>query len=108
MMKEYYCINLKFRDQSISNLTHHAHLYIKNEEILIRIFELDEIRDVDRRFSMSENALGYIDENFEIIDSENKILFNKSRIWKVTNSEFKDNNNFFTIYLTSVCVIKKK
>lgn len=106
-MKEYTCINLKFKDKSISNSVHHAHLYVKNEEIFIRIFELDETPDVDRKFSMSENSLGYINENFDIIDSENKVLFEKSRIWKVTSSEFKDNNNFFTIFLTNVCIIKK-
>lgn len=105
-MKEYTCINLKFKDKSISNSVHHAHLYVKNEEIFIRIFELDGVSDVDRKFSMSENSLGYIYENFDIIDSENKILFDTSRIWKVTSSEFKDSNNFFSIYLTSVCIIK--
>lgn len=104
-MKEYHCLNLKFKNSFISSEKHHAHLYVKNDEIFIKIFINKNNKDVDRKFSVSENALGFFDENFGIIESEKKIIFDKSRIWKVTSSEYKEGNHYFTIYLTNVLIV---
>ena len=37
-MEEYHCLDLQFKDSSISKLQHHAHLYVENDKIFIRIF----------------------------------------------------------------------
>ncbi|UOU96989.1 hypothetical protein MUU74_10835 [Chryseobacterium daecheongense] len=106
-MKEYYCLDLKFKNQKISAFIHHAHLYIKDEEIFIRIFENKEATDVYEKFCLSDNSLGLFEENFNVIESDNKISSDKSRIWKAERSGFKDSNSFFTVYLTSICIVKK-
>lgn len=105
-MKESYCIDLKFKNESISNIEHHAHLYIQEKEIFIRIIEKREHSDIDNRFMMSENSLGYFKENFEILKSEFDLLFEKSRICKITSFSNNADHSYFTIYLTSICIIK--
>jgi hypothetical protein len=36
-MEDYHCIDLSFKDLLISAEKHHAHLYVKNDEIFIPI-----------------------------------------------------------------------
>lgn len=104
-MKEPYCLVLRFKDNSISNLDYHAHLYINEKEIYIRIIDTNENSDIDRRFMISENALSLFEENFEIIKSEYDLVFDKSLICKVTSLSREINHSYFTIYLTNICVI---
>lgn len=106
-MKDYYCLDLKFKDKSLSDSIHHAHLYIKNEEIFIEIFENKESPNADRKFTNSENALSFFDENFEVVKSNYKVIFDGSRIQQVKTFHFKETNKHFVIYLTSVCIIKE-
>lgn len=102
-MEEYYCLDIKFKEQKISTSEHHAHLYITNDDIYIKIFKDENNHNADRNFLESNNTLGYFYENFELIESQIKILFEKSRIWKVITSS----DNFFIIHLTSITIIKK-
>lgn len=102
-MEDYYCIDIKFKNQEISTSEHHAHLYVSNDDIYIKIFNDEKNLNADRKFSDSDNALGYFEENFDLVKSKTKILFEKSRIWKVVTSS----DNFFTIHLTCITIIKK-
>jgi hypothetical protein len=56
---------------------------------------------------MSENALGLFEENFEVIDTEISIMFDQSRIFKVISFQNDDKNQYFTIYVSKICLIHK-
>ncbi len=107
-MKEYHCLDLKFKDSLVSELKHHAHLYVKNDLIFIRIFIDENNQNINRKFMHSQNSLGFFDENFEFAGTENKIILDKSQILQIGSHEFKGGQHFFTIYLSNVLIIKKK
>lgn len=106
-MKDYHCLNLKFKDTRISEKVFHSHLFVSDKEMSFQIIDNDEKSNVDRYFSMSENALGLFEENFEVIDTEISILFDKSRIYKVVSFQNDDRNQFFTIYVSKICLIRE-
>ncbi|WP_123912733.1 HEPN domain-containing protein [Chryseobacterium pennipullorum] len=105
-MKNYYCINLKFRDQRISDKIHHAHLFISDEEMYFQIIDDSINSRIDLYYSLSENALGLFEESFEIVDTEVSLIFDKSRVYKSISFQSDGKNRFFTIFLSNVCIIK--
>ena len=62
---------------------------------------------IDTYFSISENALGLFEENFEVIDTEISIMFDQSRIFKVSSFQNDGKNQYFTIYVSKICLIRK-
>lgn len=105
-MKKYYCLDLKFKDQKISDKVHHAHLFVSDEEMYIQIIDDDEKSRVDTYYSISDNSLGLFEENFEVADTEVSIIFDKSKIYKVVSFQDDGKNKYFTIYLCNICLIK--
>lgn len=104
-MKDYYCLNLKFKDTKISDKLFHSHLFVSDKEMYFQIIDNDINSQVDTYFSMSENVLGLFEDNFEVIDTEILIMFNKSRIFKVISFQNDDKNQYFTIYVSKICLI---
>ncbi|MGM9979588.1 MAG: HEPN domain-containing protein [Clostridium sp.] len=78
---------------------------MSDKEIYFQIIDNDKNSNVDRYFSVSENALGLFEENFEIIDSNVSILFDESRIYKFISFQNDNINRFFTIYVSKMCLI---
>ena len=105
-MKEPFCLDLKFKNDTISNEEYHAHLYTSQKEIFIKIIEKKENSDIDRKFMTSEKSLGLFEENFEVLKSDFILKFENSRIIKCESLQSKSNYSYFTIYLTSICIIK--
>lgn len=105
-MKKYYCLNLKFKDQKISDKVHHAHLFVSDEEIYIQVIDDDIQSRIDRYYQASGSSLGLFEENFEIIDSSVSLILDKSRIYKVLSFQTNAKYQFFTIWLTAICIIK--
>lgn len=106
-MKDYYCLNLKFKDKNISDKIFHSHLYVSDKEMYFQIIDNDDKSEVDRYFSMSENALGLFEENFEVIDTDISIIFDHSRIYKVVSFQNDNKNQYFTIYVSKICIIRE-
>lgn len=104
-MEDYYCLNVKFKDHKISKRIHHAHLFISDIEMYIQIIDNDLDSHVDDSFSISPNALGFFEENFEIIDTEISLMFDKSRIYKFVSFKSDTKNTYFTIYVSNICLI---
>jgi hypothetical protein len=105
-MKNYYCIDLKFKKKSISELVYHAHLYIKAKKIFIRIIEKKEESGVCNRYMLRNSNLGFFDDDFEIVNSEFEIITKNSRVSGARSSENKLYHSYFTIYLSSIGTIK--
>ena len=105
-MKDYYCLNIKFKDKKISEKTYHSHLFISDKEMYLQIIDNDEQSRIDNYYSISDNSLGLFDENFEIINTEVSIIFDNSRIYKIKSFCSDEKNKFFTIFLTNICIIK--
>lgn len=105
-MENYYCLNLKFKDARISSKIHHAHLFASDEEIYFQIIDNDKNSRLDNLFFSSNNSLGLFEENFEIVDSEIKMLTKKSKICKGQSFQNDSKNNYFTVYITNICFIK--
>lgn len=97
-MKDYYCLNLKFKDTKISDKLFHSHLFVSDKEMYFQIIDNDINSQVDTYFSMSENVLGLFEDNFEVIDTEILIMFDKSRIFKVISFQNDDKNQYFTLF----------
>lgn len=106
-MKDYYCLDLKFKDTKISDKLFHSHLYVSDKEMYFQIIDNDINSQVDTYFSMSENVLGLFEDNFEVIDTEISIIFDKSRIFKIISFQNDDKNQYFTIYVSKICIIHK-
>lgn len=106
-MKDFYCINLKFKDKRISEKVFHSHLYVSDKEMYFQIIDNDKNSNVDNYFSISDNALGLFEDNFEVIDTEVTILFDKSRIYKIVSFQNDDKNQFFTVYVSKICLIRE-
>lgn len=104
-MKEYYCVNLKFKDDKISSKIFHAHLFVTDEEMFFQIIDNDIGSQVDRSYSMSTDALGLFEDNFEIIKTEVSLSFEQSRIYRITSFQSDVQNTFFTIYVSRISLI---
>ncbi len=104
-MKEYYCINLKFKDDKISPETFHAHLYVSDEEMYFQIIDNEVGSQIDSDFQMSKGALGLFEDNFEIVETEVSLFFDKSRIYRTTSFQSDVQNTFFTIYVSKIALI---
>ena len=91
-MKEYFCINLKFKNDEISSKTFHAHLYASDEEMYIQIIDNEVGSQIDRYFTMSKGALGLFEDNFEIAETEGAYTFEwtvKSQLDYLANAAFR-------------------
>lgn len=106
-MKNYDCLNLKFKDQKISDKVYYAHLFVSDEEIYLKIIDNDIQSWIDRYYQVSESALGLFEENFEIIDSTISLILDESRIYKVLSFQSNEQYKYFTIWLTKICIIKE-
>lgn len=104
-MKEYYCINLKFKDDKISSKTFHSHLYVSDEEMYFQVIDNDANSQIDRKFSMSKGALGLFEDNFEVTETEVALFFDKSRVYKIISFQSDIQNTFFTIYVSKIALI---
>lgn len=98
-MKDYYCLNIKFKDKKISEKTYHSHLFISDKEIYLQIIDNDEQSRIDNYYSISDNSLGLFDENFEIINTEVSIIFDNSRIYKIKSFCSDEKINFSQFFL---------
>ena len=103
-MKEYYCINLKFKDERISTKTFHSHLFVSDEEMYFQVIDNDIGSQIDRNFSIS-GALGLLEEKLEVLESEVSLFFDKSRIYKMTSFQSDTQNTYFTIYVSKIALI---
>jgi hypothetical protein len=104
-VKEYYCINLKFKDEKITSKTLHAHFFVSDEEMYFRIIDNEVNSQIDRDFSMSKGVFGLFENKFDIIDSEVSLLFDESKIYKMTSFESDSKNTYFTIYVSKIALI---
>lgn len=104
-MENYYCLNIKFKNSTISNEIHHAHLFVTDQEVYFQIIDNDENSKIDDLFCTS-NTFGFFEDDFEIIDTTISILLDKSRICKVVSFQNDSKNNYFTIYISNICLIK--
>lgn len=105
-MKEHYCINLKFKDESITSKILHAHLFVSDSQMYFQIIDNEENSQIDTAFSLSDSGvLGYFEEKFEIVETEISLLFDKSRIYKMTSFQNDSTNTYFTIYVSNIGLI---
>lgn len=105
-MKENYCINLKFKDQRITSKILHAHLFVSDSQMYFQIIDNEENSQIDTAFSLSDSGvLGYFEEKFEIVETEISLLFDKSRIYKMTSFQNDSKNTYFTIYVSNIGLI---
>ena len=106
-VKDYYCLNLKFKDTKISDKVFHTHLFVSDKEMYFQIIDNDTNSQIDTNFSISGNALGLFEENFEVIDTEISIMFDQSRIFKIYSFQNDDKNQYFTVYVSKICLIRE-
>ncbi|WP_194768786.1 hypothetical protein [Tamlana sp. I1] len=104
-MKEYYCINLKFKNSVISSEIFHSHLYVSDKEMYFQIIDNEPGSEIDRDFMMSKGSHGLFEDNFEIIESEVDLFFNESKIYKTTSIQSNLQNSYFTIYVSKIALI---
>lgn len=105
-MKEYYCINLKFKDEEITSKTLHAHLFVSDKEMYFQIIDNEVNSQIDTKFSMSkEGVFGLFEDTFEIIDTEVSLFFDESRIYKMVSFQSDSKNTYFTIYVSKIALI---
>ncbi|MNL30967.1 hypothetical protein D3C87_1527340 [compost metagenome] len=55
---------------------------------------------------MSKNALGFFEDNFEILKTEIGIIFEKSKIYKVVSFESDDKHKYFTVFIGNICLVR--
>lgn len=104
-MKEYFCINLKFKNAEISSEIFHSHLYVSDEEMYFQIIDNNPSSKIDRDFMMSEGAHGLFEGNFEIIETEIGLFLDKSKIYKIKSFQNDQQNTYFTIYVNKIAII---
>ena len=104
-MNDYYCINLKFKDNQISSKIFHSHLYISDKEMYFKIIDNEVNSTLDRDFAMSKNSIGLFEDNIEILETAVSLLFNHSVIYKLTSFQNDLKNNYFNIYVTKIALI---
>lgn len=105
-MKEHYCINLKFKDQRITSKILHGHLFVSDSQMYFQIIDNDDNSQIDTKFSISDSGVfGYFEEKFEIVETEISLLFDKSKIYKMTSFQNDSTNTYFTIYVSNIGLI---
>lgn len=104
-MKEYFCIELKFKDKKISSKTFHAHLFVTDEEMYFQIIDNEVGSQIDRDFMISKGSHGLFEENFEITGTEIALFLDKSRIYKIQSFQSDVQNTYFTIYVSKIAVV---
>ncbi len=104
-MKEYYCINLRFKNPKISTENFHSHLYISDKEMYFQIIDNRPNSKIDKHFMMSKGALGLFEDNFEIIETEIGLFLEESKIYKTISFQTDTQNTYFTIYVSKIAII---
>lgn len=103
-MKEYYCINLKFKDERISTKIFHSHLFVSDEEIYFQVIDNERSLQLDKIF-LTPDSTDILEKVFEIIDPEVSLFFDKSKIYKIISFQNDSENTYFTIYVSSVGLV---
>jgi hypothetical protein len=104
-MKEYYCINLKFKNTEISSKKFHSHLYVSDKEMYFQIIDNETGSQIDRNFMMSKGSHGLFEDNFEITETEIALFLDKSKIYKTKSFHSDFQNTYFTIYVSKIAII---
>ncbi|MFT5647082.1 MAG: hypothetical protein ACI976_001771 [Aureispira sp.] len=104
-MKEYFCIELKFKDKKISSETFHAHLFVTDEEMYFQIIDNKVDSQIDRSFIISNGSHGLFEDNFEITGTEVTLFLDKSRIYRTQSFQSDVQNTYFTIYVSKIALI---
>lgn len=104
-MEEYYCVDLKFKNENITSRTLHSHLFVSDKEIYFKIIDNEKDSNVDRDFMVQTKSLGFFEETFEIVKSNIGLIFDDSQINKVTSMANDSKNNFFTVYVNNMGII---
>lgn len=109
-MENYYCLELKFKNINVSDKTYHAHLYIEDNEISIRIYH--DSLDLDRKF-MNFYNFEKLDEVINLsIYSKEKVLKKINVInsigKKITSTQNENGKSYFTIFLDEIIIEKKQ
>ena len=104
-MKEYYFINLKFKNTEISPKVFHSHLYVSDKEMYFQIIDNEAGSQIDRYFMMSKGIHGLFEDNFEITETEIAIFLDKSRIYKIKSFQSDLQNTYFTIYVSKIALV---
>jgi len=104
-VKEYYCINLKFKNTEISSEIFHSHLYVSDKEMYFQIIDNEPDSQIDRNFMLSKGAHGLFKDNFEITETEVALFLDKSKIYKTTSFQSDLQNTYFTIYVSKIALI---
>lgn|GEM_PF-1749741 len=104
-MEEYYCVDLKFKNEEISPKTLHTHLFVSDKEIYFKIIDNEEGSNVDRDFMVLTKSLGFFEETFEIIKTNVGLIFDDSQICKVTSMAYDSKNNYFTVYVSNMGIV---
>lgn len=104
-MKDYFCIELKFKDKNISSETFHAHLFVSDKEMYFQIIDNEVGSQIDRNFMISKGSHGLFEDNFEITGTEVALFLDKSRIYRTQSFQNDIQNTFFTIYLSKIALV---
>lgn len=105
-MNDFFCLELKFKNPTISREKFHSHLFMEESEMYFRIYVNENNCSVDRKFFMAENSLGLFEENFEVIDSDVLIIFDNSRIYKGSSLKTdNDGQQYFTIFVSKIWLV---
>jgi hypothetical protein len=114
MKNDFYCLEIKIKNEDICEEKLHSHLYISNSAIEIKIY-IDSTNDTDRKFmiwSSSNQLSDFVTEQIEIEISEHekvlqKIDLSNSRITSVKSKEYENDKEYFTLYLDKILIYKK-
>jgi hypothetical protein len=114
MKNDFYCLEIKIKNEDICEEKLHSHLYISNSAIEIKIY-IDSTNDTDRKFmiwSSSNQLSDFVTEQIEIEISEHekvlqKIDLSNSRITSVKSKEYENDKDYFTLYLDKILIYKK-
>jgi tetratricopeptide (TPR) repeat protein len=104
-MKEYFCIELKFKDKKISSETFHAHLFVTDEEMYFQIIDNEAGSQIDRNYMISKGSHGLFEDNFEITGTEVALFLDKSRIYRTQSFQSDVRNTYFTIYVSKIALV---
>jgi hypothetical protein len=104
-MKEYHCINLKFKNTEISPKIFHSHLYVTDKEMYFQIIDNETGSQIDRNFMMSKGSHGLFEDNFEITETGVGLFLDKSKIYKTQSFQSDLQNTYFTIYVSKIAII---
>ncbi len=104
-MKEYFCIELKFKDKKISSETFHAHLFVTDDEMCFQIIDNEVGSQIDSNFMISKGSHGLFEDNFEITGTEVALFLDKSRIYRTQSFQSDIQNTYFTIYVSKIALV---